>query len=403
MEERHPTMCIPESNRRSFLRTAAGAGLAVAGLQTVVTPGTALAQEHTTELAERVALTNVRVFDGSALTAPRTVVISQGLIGITALGAQKIDCAGAVLLPGLIDAHLHLQDLDTLRQLTGAGVTTGLDMASFPPSVVDALRRRPGLTDIRSACTPAVAPGSPQSQIPAFPADGVVTGPQQAQAFVRARIAEGADYIKIIVDEPGLAPDTIAAITKAAHTFGKRVMAHATTVATVERALTAGVDTIHHVPLDSALSARTAARYASGGRVCVPTLTMMEGFARLGIPGMDYAAAEGSVAALHRAGVPVLAGTDANRTAGIPVQPAYGSSLHHELELLVDAGLTPREALRSATSLPAASFGLRDRGAVLPGYRADLVLIDGDPLTDITATRRVLRVWAGGVGFTPAS
>jgi imidazolonepropionase-like amidohydrolase len=100
---------------------------------------------------------------------------------------------------------------------------------------------------------------------------------------------------------------------------------------------------------------------------------------------------------LHAAGVPILAGTDANATPGVPYQPAFGASLHDELALLVDAGLTTAAALRAATCLPAKHFGLSDRGAVEPGLRADLVLVDGDPLADISATRAVRRVWLAGI------
>jgi imidazolonepropionase-like amidohydrolase len=77
--------------------------------------------------------------------------------------------------------------------------------------------------------------------------------------------------------------------------------------------------------------------------------------------------------------------------------PPYGESMHDELALLVDAGLSTAEALRAATSTAAHAFSLDDRGAITPGLRADLVLVDGDPLTDIAAARRVLRVWCGGI------
>lgn len=83
--------------------------------------------------------------------------------------------------------------------------------------------------------------------------------------------------------------------------------------------------------------------------------------------------------------------------AGVPASPPFGSSLHHGLELLVDAGLSTLDALRAATSLPAQHFALGDRGAVEPGKRADLVLISGDPLADIRATRSVERVWCAGI------
>jgi imidazolonepropionase-like amidohydrolase len=85
------------------------------------------------------------------------------------------------------------------------------------------------------------------------------------------------------------------------------------------------------------------------------------------------------------------------------VRPAYGTSLHHELELLVQAGLSTADALRSATVLPAQAARLLDRGAIRPGMRADLVLVDGDPLADIRATRNIKRIWAGGVEHAPAA
>ena len=75
----------------------------------------------------------------------------------------------------------------------------------------------------------------------------------------------------------------------------------------------------------------------------------------------------------------------------------HGASMHLELELLARAGLTPRDVLRAATSLPAAVFGLTDRGRIAPGKRADLLLVEGDPLTDVTATRDVRAVWRAGV------
>src|SRR5262249_36070191 len=90
-------------------------------------------------------------------------------------------------------------------------------------------------------------------------------------------------------------------------------------------------------------------------------------------------------------GVPILAGTDAP-SMGV----SYGVSLHRELELLVAAGLSPAEALAGATSLPAVAFGLSDRGRIASGLRAALLLLDGDPMTDIKATRKIIGVWKRG-------
>jgi imidazolonepropionase-like amidohydrolase len=75
----------------------------------------------------------------------------------------------------------------------------------------------------------------------------------------------------------------------------------------------------------------------------------------------------------------------------------FGASLHRELELLVRCGISPARALAAATAEPARVFGLADRGRVAAGQRADLVLVSGDPLTDITATRAIERIWRGGI------
>jgi imidazolonepropionase-like amidohydrolase len=111
---------------------------------------------------------------------------------------------------------------------------------------------------------------------------------------------------------------------------------------------------------------------------------------------LNYGHALSTVAAFRQAGAVILAGTDSNDDLAAPCQVAHGESLHEELERLVAAGLAPAEALRGATSLAAAIFGLTDRGAVAPGRRADLLLVDGDPTVDISATRNIRGVWIGG-------
>jgi imidazolonepropionase-like amidohydrolase len=163
----------------------------------------------------------------------------------------------------------------------------------------------------------------------------------------------------------------------------------------------AGLDILTHVPLDRPIESAQADRLAAAGAVVVPTLTMMKGIVEHLPPlpagrGPNYEAARVSVHALHAAGVPILAGTDANETPAAPASPPFGSSLHDELELLVDAGLTPVEALRAATSVAAEHFGLDDRGTITPGQRADLVLLDADPTADIRATRAIRGVWIAG-------
>jgi imidazolonepropionase-like amidohydrolase len=361
-----------------------------------------------THRSEKVALTNVRVFDGRELRGPTTVVIEGGFVGSDSAGARIADAGDATLLPGLIDAHVHLLNEEHLQQLADFGVTTALDMGAWPPSMVDSLRRRTGMADIRSAGIPATIAGSAHSQLPGYPAGEMVDGPTGAARFVTDRIAEGADYIKLIADIPGLDQKTLDALVATSHEYGKLTVAHAVSTAAVEMALHAGVDMLTHVPLDRRLTESTAARVLAQKCVSIPTLTMMKGIVdrsdaaaasqpKGAAAGPNYEAARGSVAELHRAGVPILAGTDANAGPGIPFSPRHGESLHEELELLIDAGLSSVEALRAATVLPAQHFGLHDRGVIEPGRRADLVLIDGDPIADIRATRQIRRVWCAGV------
>jgi imidazolonepropionase-like amidohydrolase len=232
-------------------------------------------------------------------------------------------------------------------------------------------------------------------------ADAILHAPDQVEPFVAARVAEGADYVKVVIEWPGpdlLDQPTIDAVATAARAHGKLSVAHASSVAAYRMAVHAGVDVVTHVPRDGVIDAETIAQMSEAGTVAVPTLAMMEAVVgQFGPPGDDYAYSRDSVAALHAAGVPVLAGTDAFSGPMLPKPLRHGASLHRELVLLVEVGLTPTEALRAATSPPARCFGLHDRGAIAPGLRADLILLGGDPVADIGATRGVQRVWCGGV------
>lgn len=341
----------------------------------------------------KTALTGVRVFDGVGLTPPTTVVLDGPLIGGDASGAEVVDAAGATLLPGLIDAHVHLLTPDDLRGLATHGVTTALDMACWPRERADSFRGR--VPDVRSAGLPAIGPGGNHANLPGMPAEAILTAPGQAAGFVARRVADGSDYIKVVIEGDLLDQATIDAVVAAGKAHGKLTVAHASSVDAYRRAVRAGADVVTHVPRDGVLDAGTTSRMAEQGQVAVPTLTMMAALTtKVGAEG--YAFSRDSVSALYAAGVPVLAGTDAFSAPMLPFPVVQGSSLHEELALLVEAGLSAQDALRAATGLPARYFGLDDRGAVREGLRADVVLVDGDPTRDITATAKIRGVWAAG-------
>ncbi len=350
-------------------------------------------------MSEVIAITNVKVFDGKALTDERTVVIDNGLISDATTADRTIDGQHGTLLPGFIDSHVHLMHIAELEQGTQWGSTTMLDMGSPSMKLTDSLRHRHGLADIRGVGNPASAPGGMQTTRMGFPASSTVTGPGDAARFVADRVAEGADYIKIIVEDPArMGPAafdiaTIAALVEAAHKAGLKSIAHVTTIVALTNAAEAGVDILTHAPLDADVNENLASSLAARGVVSVPTLTMMRSVASIAehLPthgaSVDYAHARSTVSVFHRAGVTILAGTDANQAPASPSKIVHGKGLHDELGLLVEAGLTPVEALRSATVIPAEYFGFTDRGVIEPGRRAHHQHTQGPPPHDNCATQ----------------
>lgn len=304
-------------------------------------------------------------------------------------------------------AHIHLsEDTRALKNAAYWGITTLLDMATADPRLVDSQRNLPGLPDMRSPYHPAAAAGSPSVLRMGFPETSIVARPEDAEAFVERQVSFGADYIKLILENPALNPDAAltpavaAAIVRAAHRRDLRTFAHAPNVAAFEIGVEAGVDVLTHVPLDRPLPEAVAQTMAERGIVSVPTVLMMKGIVDKlkGVnPKLSYFPVDETLRTLIRSGVPIAAGTDANDDPRAPYQLAHGLPLHKELEEYVAAGMTPTQALQSATGTSADLLGFEDRGVIEPGRRADLILIDGDPARDIRATQNIEAVWIKGV------
>jgi imidazolonepropionase-like amidohydrolase len=387
------------------------------------------------------AIAGAKVFDGERSLGEIDVHVTGGVIaavgGPQPQGVEVVDGAGATLLPGLIDAHTHAS-AEGLRHALAFGVTTELDMASVPETMIplraQAARCR-DMADVRSPSFALTPPDGHPHQLreglndPDWP---TATTVGEAAIFVEDRIGEGADYLKVIAEDghvlgvsvPSVARDVLAAAVEAGHARRKMVLAHAMTLAAAEQVVAAGVDGLTHVFFDKAHTPEILEGIAESGMFVVPTLSVLasitdQSFGRdlardprvqaklppawldnlsqtlHTMPKQNFAAALATVAALHRAGVDVLAGTDA-ATLSVP-GVANGASLHEELRMLVlAAGFSPTEALRAATALPAHRFGLTDRGRIRAGLRADLVLVDGDPTVTIGDTLSVRAVWRQG-------
>jgi imidazolonepropionase-like amidohydrolase len=202
-------------------------------------------------------------------------------------------------------------------------------------------------------------------------------------------------------------------------------IAHVTTAEGGKQAIAAGVDGLAHMFFDSQPTPEFVDVIASSGAFVIPTLVTISSAvgnnasalaadkrvrSRLNHKWLDALSrsmnvypegkledAYAGVMALHKAGVNILAGCDVSEPIPSLGGLAHGASLHQELQLLVAAGLTPVEALQAATSTPARRFALTDRGRVVPGARADLLLVDGDPTTNISDTLSIRAVWRQGV------
>jgi imidazolonepropionase-like amidohydrolase len=392
---------------------------------------------------------DVRIFDGAGTRDRGCVEFDDRVLtyvgppgGSGREAHTRIDGRGHTLLPGLIDAHTHVYgDLDNLALALTYGVTTELDMLSFPPELARHLCEqaagRTDIADLRTVGTAAGPPGGPMSVTTPHLPTATAAG---AGRFVADRVAEGAHFLKIILDDgrhhglslPTFDEATVRALVDAAHERGLLTVAHISGIRSLETAVSGGADVVTHIPADVVLGAGLITAIRRRGTTFVPTLAAAElalnpsrarrlgddpligrwlpGHARsalatgtVGLPvagagsGLDFTTASQNVRRLHEAGVPVLAGSDASNTLGRDCPVIHGASLHRELDLLLDAGMRPVEVLAAATAGVARRFGLADRGELAVGKRADLLLVHGDPTTRVTDCRAIAGVWREGV------
>jgi len=412
------------------------------------------------------AILNARVFDGERVADATTVVVDGTRIasvgGPVPDGARIVDASGATLLPGLIDSHVHTS-VEALELALTFGVTTELEMQGmFTRGRRGQVTENDRLADVRSAGFGITPPGGHPSELmgdddgdeapweegdaaedAASWSDLVMpfsTTPAEAVAFIPRLEAAGSDYIKFMIDDgtvegapglPVLDDETIAAGVAEAHRRGLMTVAHTLTVDATLSAVDAGIDGLVHLFMDRPHTAPVIEAVAASGAFVVPCVVLNASMT--GIPATDLAADPrvaarlddawlatlrssydrypqgsledvlASVKALHDAGVELLVGTDVSFPLPTLGGMAHGASVHHELQLLVRAGLTPVEALRAATSVPARRFALTDRGTIREGLRADLLLVDGDPTTRISDTLNVRQVWRRGAALFAGS
>ena len=396
------------------------------------------------------AFTGARLFDGTGQTIENaTLVVENGRITAVGAGvrvpadAERVDLASRFVMPGLVNAHGHVGGtrglrsgpelysrhnvLDQLRLYARYGVTTVVSLGDDREEGF-AVRDEQGTAALDRARLYVAGP--------------VVdaTTPEAARAQVAALAARKPDWVKIRVDDtlgttPKMPPAVYRAVIDEAHARGLRVAAHLFYLEDARGLVAAGVDLVAHSVRDSALDPAFAAELARRGTCVVPTLTReLSAFAYAEEPAFfsdpfflkeadpavvaelrsperrERARANPATAryrealrtasrnleALVDAGASVAFGTDSG-----PPARFQGYFEHEELLLMVEAGLTPTQALVSATSGAARCLGLKSVGTLEPGAWADFVVLTADPLADIRNTRSLESAWIAGNRVPP--
>ncbi|MFJ3229266.1 amidohydrolase family protein [Streptomyces sp. NPDC086783] len=350
-----------------------------------------------------------------------------------ALDKASLTFAGCTALPGLIDAHVHLCFDPRTRDVTGAcqsladgdllqlmgrfaagaaaaGVTTLRDCGDrnfLSVALRSHLEQRPGPTVV--CCGPPLTVDGGHC---AFLGGSVPSNVQPAE-LVDTWQDKGVDQIKVMVSGGILTPESspmdlqftvtqLKELVERAHGVGLPVAAHAHSTAAVTAAVAAGVDTIEHASFQTsdafshAVSGSQVDALAESGIVVSPTLCAR--------PGVEQSAQrlrwrQELVARLHQAGVRLAAGTDAGVLQGLG-----HDSLPYALQTFTDSGLSAREALLAGTVNAARAVGkANSKGALAPGWDADVLIVKGNPLQDITALRHIAAVFARGRRLAPLS
>jgi imidazolonepropionase-like amidohydrolase len=382
--------------------------------------------------------------------------------------AHVVDATGKWVIPGLIDAHVHLfqsgglytrpdvidlrherpyeeelawvqdQLADTFARYIASGVTGIVDMGG-PMWTFDARKLAEELAgELDLAPRVAVAGPLLANRVPpklaevADPPMVAIYDPDQARAQVEAIAAHDPDMIKLWLIGPDdmilQSMDWVEAAIETSRAHDIPVVAHATTLSAAQAVVAAGADILAHSIRDRVMGEDLLRTLAERQVVYVTTLVVREGYGnvlsgeielsaferRLGHPEviaswealdqprrlarqvpLPVEAENLRLAVRH--GVIVAAGSDAGNIGTLP-----GPGLHRELELMVEAGLTPMETLQAATHGAAAAMRRSEElGRIVPGYLADLVILNADPTLDITNTRDIHRVVIGGKVVDP--
>ncbi|WIV55409.1 amidohydrolase family protein [Amycolatopsis nalaikhensis] len=407
-----------------------------------------------------VVYQGARVITGSAVLNDAAIEVRDGVVTrigtdvVADPGATTVSLHGKTVIPALVNPHGHIgymrgttaaaanysreNVIDHLRRLAYYGVSVfqslGTDRDDTEIRVRDDQRAgRLGESDVATLFTAgagivAPTPGGTNGG-PFFAADVVheATSPEDVRAYIRELAAKKVDAVKFWLDDrhgtkAKRGPEIYEAVIDEAHAHGLKVAAHIYTLDEAKAVVRAGADIIAHLPrtpgaddeLIELLMERDVAVFTSlaiqrpPGEAWLDDPALAETVPAEAIESLratirqyapeplfdtaeSYGRMEKTLGVLARAGVRLVFSADTGLLAQVP-----GFAEHRELEALVAAGLDPLAALRLATEASSELLGLTDRGSLAPGKRADFVVLEADPLADITNTRRIDSVYLAG-------
>jgi imidazolonepropionase-like amidohydrolase len=343
-----------------------------------------------------------------------------GLVGRAAevtvpAGAPRVDLTGLTVMPAIVDTHTHLSRdraalMEDLRRRADYGVSAALSLGQDNTDAAYEMRREeiPGLALYRTAGRGITGPEPGRTDIPYW-----VTSPEQARAAVREQAARGVDIIKIWVDDRNgayekLPPEIYGAAIEEAHAQGLRATAHLCYLADAKELLRRGIDAFAHGVRDTDVDdeivgllkerpafvlvpnlpdrgVATDLRWLAGSMPAEQLATLQAAAVDRPELAAAFAIQARNLARLSREGVTIALGTDGNTPWGP----------HLEMADMVAAGMSPADVIVAATH-NAAEFLRLPSGTVAPGKSADFIVLEANPLEDITNTRRIRAVYLRG-------